>query len=127
MGRRRAGGLRERSAAERRDGVGGNRLRPMSGPRRHILDLPLDAVLRPDLALPLQQVLNLYTVGQFLLAWGDPCRQRSVAAVFDSPLQARQAVATCANWLGGRHTPVMRADLAFAQPWWQADDRASAA
>lgn len=95
--------------------------------RRHILDLPLHAVLRPDLALPLQQVLNLYTVGHFLVAWGDPGRQPEVVAVFDSPWQARQAVATCANWLGGRHTPVMQAELAHAEPWWQTDDRASAA
>jgi hypothetical protein len=88
-------------------------------PRKPILDLPLHFVLRADLALPLQQVMNVYTVGQFLAAWSDPATQDHVVAVFDSPHQARQAVATCANWLGGRHTPVMLAPFAHTQPWWQ--------
>jgi hypothetical protein len=65
-----------------------------------ILDLPLTAVMRTEIALPLQQVLHLYTVGAFLGAWRNPRYHKSIEQVFDSPQQARHAVATCAAWLG---------------------------
>jgi hypothetical protein len=65
-----------------------------------ILDLPLTAVMRTEIALPLQQVLHLYTVGAFLGAWRNPRNHKSIEQVFDSPQQARHAVATCAGWLG---------------------------
>ncbi len=65
-----------------------------------ILDLPLGDVMRSEIALPLQQVLKLPTVGCLLNAWRNPKNHRSIEQVFDSPQQARHAVATCAAWLG---------------------------
>ena len=65
-----------------------------------VLDVPLASVIRPDIALPLQHVLKLYTVGSLLKAWRSPKNHRSIEQVFDSPEQARHAVATCATWLG---------------------------
>lgn len=84
-----------------------------------ILDLPLTAVMRAEIALPLQHVLQLYTVGAFLGAWRDPRNQRSIEQVFDSPQQARHAVATCAGWLG-----VADASGTVSQvtSWWAGDE-----
>jgi hypothetical protein len=65
-----------------------------------VLDLPLCDVMRSEIALPLQHVLHLYTVGNFLSAWRNPRNQRSIEQVFDSPQQARHAAAVCAAWLG---------------------------
>ncbi len=48
----------------------------------------------------LQQVLRVYTVGGLLAAWRNPKNHRHIEGVFDSPQQARQAVAVCAAWLG---------------------------
>ena len=89
--------------------------------RDAILNLPLNAVLRTEIALPLQ-LLGVYTIGQFLTSWRDPDAQGELSALFDSPQQARHAVAVCANWLGGRFAPVMQADFA-QQPWWKMDER----
>ena len=83
-----------------------------------ILGLPLTSVMRSEIALPLQQMLNLYTVGNFLSAWRNPKSQRSIEQVFQSPQQARHAAATCAAWLGIATLP--------SQPvpaWWRADDQ----
>jgi hypothetical protein len=65
-----------------------------------VLDVPLSSVMRPEIALPLQHVLKLYTVGSLLKAWRNPKNHRSIEQVFDTPEQARHAVATCAHWLG---------------------------
>ena len=91
--------------------------------RDAILNLPLNAVLRTEIALPLQ-LLGVYTIGQFLTNWRDPAAQDELSALFDSPQQARHAVAVCANWLGGRFAPVMQADF-VQQPWWRNDERAA--
>lgn len=84
-----------------------------------VLDLPLSAVMRPEIALPLQHVLKLYTVGSLLQAWRNPKNQRNIEQVFDSPEQARNAVAVCANWIGlptlVGHEPV--------RAWWPGDER----
>jgi len=56
--------------------------------------------MRDDIALPLQHVLQIYTVGALLTAWRSPKNHRSIEQVFDSPQQARHAVAVCATWLG---------------------------
>lgn len=83
-----------------------------------ILGLPLSSVMRSEIALPLQQMLNLYTVGNFLSAWRNPKSQRSIEQVFQSPQQARHAAATCAAWLGIATLP--------SQPvpaWWCADEQ----
>src|SRR4028118_647142 len=68
--------------------------------RNPILDLPLSAVMRSEIALPLQHVLRLYTVGSLLHAWRNPKNHRSIEQVFDSPQQARHAIAVCAAWMG---------------------------
>ena len=84
-----------------------------------VLDLPLAAVMRQEIALPLQHVLQLYTVGSLLKAWRNPKNHRGIEQVFDTPEQARNAVAVCANWLGVQtlvaHEPV--------PAWWPGDER----
>jgi hypothetical protein len=85
--------------------------------RNPILDLPLDEFMRSEIALPLQHVLKLYTVGSFLNAWRNPKNHRSIEQVFDSPQQARHAIATCAAWLGVE----TRASQPSVSPWWIGD------
>ena len=85
-----------------------------------VLTLPLNEIMRSEIALPLQQMLQLYTVGNFLSAWRSPKTQKSIEQVFDSPQQARHAAATCAAWLG-LATPPHNADQVRA--WWRKDER----
>ena len=47
-----------------------------------ILDLPLTAVMRTEIAIPLQHVLKIYTVGGFLRAWRSPKNHRSIEQIF---------------------------------------------
>lgn len=77
------------------------------GHRHPILDIPLTSVLKPEIALSLQQVLRIYTVGNLIDAWQDPRDQKRIEQLFDTPDQARHAVSVCATWLGF-DTPVMR-------------------
>jgi hypothetical protein len=88
-----------------------------------ILDLPVSAVMRAEIALPLQHVLQIYTVGGFLKAWRSPKNHRMIEQIFDTPQQARHAAAICAAWLGVRtlaqHKPVA--------PWWNGDEPMAAA
>src|SRR5438270_486174 len=56
--------------AARRERPRTDRLDVMS--KNPVLDLPLSSVMRPEIALPLQHVLNLYTVGSLLKAWRSP-------------------------------------------------------
>lgn len=88
-----------------------------------ILPLPLSAVMRSEIALPLQDVLKIYTVGCLLKAWRSPRNHRGIEQLFDSPEQARHAVTTCAAWLGiatqATHEPV--------PAWWLGDRADSAA
>ena len=86
--------------------------------RNPVLDLPLTDVMRSEIALPLQHVLQLYTVGNFLSAWRNPKNQRSIEQLFDSPQQARHAAATCAAWLGIPTRPALSGITA----WWNGDD-----
>ena len=65
-----------------------------------ILNLPLSQIMRPDVALSLQHLLKIHTVGGLLEAWKTPRNQRSIEQVFESPQQARHAIATCFTWLG---------------------------
>jgi hypothetical protein len=83
--------------------------------RARILDIPLHEVMRPEIAMPLQQVLRLYTVGNFLNAWQNPMVQKSIEQVFDSPEQARAAAITCAAWLGVGAPRAVRSVPA----WWR--------
>ena len=48
-------------------------------------------VMRSEIALPLQHMLKLYTVGCFLKAWRNPKNHKSIEQVFDSPEQASPA------------------------------------
>ena len=85
-----------------------------------IMELPLTEVIKPEIALTLQHLLRIYTVGNLLDGWRSPKTQRSIEQVFETPQQARHAVATCATWLGGDEGPIDRAVVG----WW-ADDRGS--
>ena len=82
-----------------------------------ILDIPLTDVMRSEIALPLQQVLQLYTVGNFLSAWRNPRNHKSIEQVFDTPQQARHAASICAAWLGAQ----MPATPGGVTQWWQDD------
>jgi hypothetical protein len=72
--------------------------------------LSLSSILRPEFALPLAQLLNIYTVGALLARWRSPRDQQSIERLFDSPEQARQAVGVCGGWVGitarAGHRPV---------------------
>jgi hypothetical protein len=85
--------------------------------RNPILDLPLSDVMRSEIALPLQHMLNLHTVGNFLNAWRNPRNHASIERVFDSPYQARHAVAVCAAWLGIN----THASVESVAAWWVTD------
>jgi hypothetical protein len=86
--------------------------------RNPILDLPLSEVMRSEIALTLQHVLQIYTVGNFLKAWRNPKNHKSIEQVFDNPQQARHAAAVCAHWLGIR----TQASASSVAGWWRADD-----
>ena len=85
--------------------------------RSPVLDIPLTEVMKPEIALVLRGVLKLYTVGNLLNAWKNPANHRSIERVFDSPKQARNAVATCATWLGINCLPSHE----VPQTWWITD------
>lgn len=82
-----------------------------------VLGVPLTEVMRAEIALPLQQMLHLYTVGNFLSAWRNPKAQKSIEQCFDTPQQARHAAATCAAWLGIPTPPMVDSVPA----WWRRD------
>ena len=92
-----------------------NRATHMS--RNPILDLPLTEVMRSEIALPLQQILSIYTVGSLLTAWRHPKNHKSIEQIFDTPQQARHAVAVCAAWLGVK-TPAAPSSISG---WWTID------
>ena len=79
-----------------------------------VLDVSLGEVMVPEIALPLQHVLKIYTVGNLLSAWRNPRNQRSIEQVFDSPQQARHAMTVCTAWLGFQ-TPAM---VTPVKAWW---------
>ena len=83
-----------------------------------ILNIPLTNVMRSEIALSLQHVLHVYTVGNFLSAWNDPGNHKNIEQVFDSPQQARHAAAVCAAWLGVR---VLAAPV-NVPAWWKGDE-----
>lgn len=82
--------------------------------RNPVLSIPLASVLRSEIALTLQQVLQIHTVGGLLQAWRNPRNHRSIEQVFDTPQQARQCVATCATWLGVKSSVT----LGQVPAWW---------
>lgn len=88
-----------------------------------VLDLPIEEVVRPEIALVLSQVCRIRTVGGFLRQWRDPRQAKLICQAFDTPEQAKHAAATCSAWLGIRPQVVHR----IPSTWWQADDLTSAA
>jgi hypothetical protein len=90
-----------------------------SASKHPVLSLPLSQVMKPQIALTLQHVLQLYTVGSFLSAWRNPKNHKSIEQVFDTPQQARHAAAVCATWLGIQSN----VSHAVAGAWWVGDDR----
>ena len=84
-----------------------------------ILDLPLSEVMRSEIALPLQHVLHLHTVGSLLNAWRNPRNHKSIEQVFDSPQQARHAIATCAAWLGVKTLATPNSNVSA---WWHHEE-----
>ena len=93
---------------------------PLYQGKHPILSLPLGSVMRPEIALTLQHVLQIFTVGSFLNAWRNPKNHKSIEQVFDSPQQARHAAAVCATWLGLQTRPAHEMPGA----WWTGDERA---
>jgi hypothetical protein len=87
-------------------------------PRNPVLDLPLTDVMRFEIALPLQQMLNLPTVGTFLKAWRNPRNHKLIERIFDSPEQAHHAAAVCATWVGMRVAVSHDPSLGW---WWRPD------
>ena len=85
-------------------------------------DLPLHHVMRQEIALTMQYILQIYTVGGFVAAWRSPKRQRSIEQVFDTPQQARHAAAVCGTWLGHPTVPIDHA----AGAWWPTSQQPSA-
>jgi len=88
-----------------------------------VLDVPLSSVIRPDIALPLEQIMRICTVGSLLRAWRSPKNQRSIEQLFDSPEQARHALQVCAAWLGFES----HASHTIVDAWWRGDERPAAA
>ncbi len=82
-----------------------------------ILEMPLTEVLRPEIALPLQHLLKIYTIGSFLKAWDNPNHQQNIAHLFDSTEQAHQAILLCATWAGWSKAALP----ASPQGWMRAD------
>src|SRR3954464_10664827 len=83
--------------------------------RNPIFDLPLSTVMRSEIALPLGQILQINTVGALLGAWRSPRNHKSIENLFDTPEQARNAVAVCATWLGVH----MRPTAGPVGGWWR--------
>jgi hypothetical protein len=86
--------------------------------RNPILTLQLTSVMRTEIALPLQQMLQVYTVGNFLSAWRNPRSQKSIEQVFQTPQQARHAAQTCAAWLGFATPPT----VGPVPAWWKDEE-----
>ena len=82
-----------------------------------VLDLPLTEVLRPEIALSLQHMLKIYTVGSFLRAWDNPAAQVHIEHLFDTAEQARHAATLCTTWVGWGNAAVP----AVEQGWMRGD------
>jgi hypothetical protein len=83
-----------------------------------VMDILLSDIMRSEIALPLQHVLHLYTVGQFLNAWRNPKNHKSIEQVFDTPAQAHDAATVCAAWIG---IPVAVGNNPNVGWWWPQD------
>lgn len=83
-----------------------------------VLDVSLMDVLRPDIALPMQHLLKIYTVGSFLRAWENPAAQSRIQHLFDSAEHAHSAATLCATWAGWANA-ALPADA--TRTWMRAD------
>lgn len=73
-----------------------------------VLNVPITEVMRSEIALPLQHIMHIYTVGHFVRAWRSPRNQKSIEQIFDTPEQARHAAAVCSTWAGANtHATMM--------------------
>ncbi len=88
------------------------------GIRNPVLDLRLVDVMRPEIARSLECTLRVYTVGNLIRAWGWPKNQRVIETIFDTPLQARQALRTCATWIGVDKCPASQEYTC----WWKKEE-----
>ena len=82
-----------------------------------ILRMPLRHFMRSDIALQLEHLCSIHSVGGFLSAWRRPDVQPRIELAFETPGQARQAAAVCLAWLG-------RPALFVPSPvpiWWHDD------
>lgn len=79
-----------------------------------ILRLPLERVLRPEIAIVLAQMYGLHTLGSLLSAWRDPRNREVIEKMFDTPQQAHHAVATFACWLSAG----LPLALMSVREWW---------
>lgn len=84
-----------------------------------VLDVPLSDVLRPEIALTLQHLLKLYTVGGFLQAWENPTSQTHIAHMFETAEHAHSAAALCATWAGWTNAALPAASATTG--WMRAD------
>ncbi len=82
------------------------------------MNVPLGQVMRSEIALPLQHMMNLHTVGQFVRAWRTTRNQKSIEQLFDTPAQARHAAAVCSTWVGA----TQQAATMTPNTWWLNDD-----
>ena len=82
-----------------------------------ILWLPLETILRADIAKTLRYLLHLTTLGQVLTVWSGLGGRKAIERSFDSPAQAALAVMTWAAWLD----PELPAPALVAAPWWPSD------
>ena len=101
-------------------GGGDEAVIPMKNP---VLSLPLASVMRTEIALPLQHMHSIYTVGCFLRAWRNPRNHKGIEQIFDTPEQARHAAATCAAWLGFQTPPTHDPQRGG---WWRPDESMAA-
>lgn len=83
---------------------------PFNAPDHPVLDVPLTDVLRADIALPIQQLLRIYTIGSLLRAWSDPLSQMQIRNLFDSAEHAQLAVSLCATWAGWTNSALLASD-----------------
>lgn len=82
-----------------------------------IMLLPLTEVLRSEIALSLVHILRLNTVGSLLVTWRSPRGQTAIERAFESPLQARHAMATLEAWTGLNEPPAP----VEVPAWWRGD------
>lgn len=88
-----------------------------------VLRMPLRQFMRADIALQLEHLYAIHSVGGFLNAWRRPDLQPRIELAFETTGQARQAAAVCLAWLG---QPAMFVPSPVPA-WWHDDSGGSVA